>query len=509
MRTILALGVVVTLVTNAGILAVFTDRATTGDNSATSGEFNGGGGGGGRNGPSGLEIAEATLDPDAGTVLCGDFVDDLATGPFAMLDVQPGTEETAYACLRNEASAPLSILTSAIDLVDAETACSPGEAEAGDLSCGADAGELSPVLVVALSVVDCGSRSPVASVETSLADLAGPSRSFGDPLDPAATECVQLTTSYPLETDVVLAQVAQTDEASWRIAFDATEVAGPPADWVLMWGEWGSGDGQFRYPQGIAVDSGGNVFVSDNENHRIQEFTADGQFLTSIGGFGYDPGQFRWPAGLAFDPAGNLYVADASNDRIQVFGPDGGFLRTWGARGSGEGELWYPYDVALDPSGHVYVVDALNHRIQVFDATGSFLRGWGSRGSGDGQFEYPGGIAVDAAGFVYVADTANDRIQKFDANGQFIGVIASAGNGEGEVNAPGQLRFDSSGRLVVPDKDNNRVQWLTSAGQFVRSVGASGVGPGQLSGPISVALHGGRLYVADTFNHRVQAFALQ
>lgn len=508
-RNVLVLGVVVTLMSNAGTLAVFTDRATTGDNSATSGEFNGGGGG---TGPSGLEIADAALDPDAGSVLCGDFVDDLTTGLFAMADVQPGATETAYACLRNEASVPLSILTSAIDLVDSETSCSPGEAEAGDATCGIGAGELSAVLVIALSTVDCASRNPIASVETTLADLGGPSRSLGDPLDPNGVECVQISTSYPAQTDEVLAQVAQTDQASWRAAFDGIEAAGPPAEWLLMWGAFGSENDQFRYPQGVAINASGNVFIADNENHRIQEFTADGVYVGTIGSFGYEPGQLRYPEGLAIDAAGNLYVADTSNDRIQVFDASGQLVVAWGSQGTGDGQLRAPADVALDGAGHAYVADSFNNRIEEFTAGGVFVASWGGQGSGDGQFENPTGIAIDGTGSVYVADTFNHRIQKFTAAGQFVASWGTLGSGDGQLHNPGRLRLDASGNVVVPDQGNDRIELFSSTGDFIRVLGGTpqGDAAGDFYGPLAVGVApSGRLYVADTHNHRVQAFLLQ
>ncbi|HSV05327.1 MAG TPA: hypothetical protein VLI07_02370 [Candidatus Binatus sp.] len=135
--------------------------------------------------------------------------------------------------------------------------------------------------------------------------------------------------------------------------------------------------------------------------------------LTKWGAFGSGDGQFRSPGGVATDVSGNVYVADVGNHRIQKFDGSGTFVAKWGTMGSGDGQFSYPEAVATDASGNVYVADTNNNRIQKFDGSGTFLTKWGAFGSGDGQFRGPGGVATDASGNVYVADPNNNRIQKF------------------------------------------------------------------------------------------------
>lgn len=84
-------------------------------------------------------------------------------------------------------------------------------------------------------------------------------------------------------------------------------------------GARGSNDGQFRLPQGVAVDQSGNIWITDEDNQRIQVFDSSGKFLFAFGSSGYEPGQFNQPNGLALDNDGNLYVADQSNGRVQIF----------------------------------------------------------------------------------------------------------------------------------------------------------------------------------------------
>jgi DNA-binding beta-propeller fold protein YncE len=90
---------------------------------------------------------------------------------------------------------------------------------------------------------------------------------------------------------------------------------------VTTWGRLGSGNGQFRFPHGVAVDGQDTVYVADRDNHRIQQFTSSGSFLRKWGSRGSNIGQFDSPWGIAVDDLGNVYVADSFNDRIQRFDP--------------------------------------------------------------------------------------------------------------------------------------------------------------------------------------------
>ncbi len=287
----------------------------------------------------------------------------------------------------------------------------------------------------------------------------------------------------------------------------------------LKWGSSGSGDGEFLFPWGVAVDSSGNVYVADTSNNRIQEFTSTGLFVTKWGSSGSSDGQFNSPEGVAVDPtSGNVYVADQVNQRIQKFTSSGVFITKWGhfesSNGCSTGNPGFndPAALAVDAStGNVYVADTFNNRILYFTSTGTFIGCWGFTGSGDGAFNNPLGITIDSsAGFVYVADTNNDRVSKFTRTGAIdgFGIVkgwGSTGSGDGEFNRPSGIAVDSSGNVYVSDFGNARVQKFTSQGGFLLKWGSSGSGDGQFNGPLGVAV-GGSVYVVDKNNNRIQKF---
>jgi len=122
-------------------------------------------------------------------------------------------------------------------------------------------------------------------------------------------------------------------------------------------------------------------------------------------------GQFKEPNGLAVDGGGHVFVADTSNNRIQKFDDGGTFLIAWGSGGGGNGHFSDPTAVAVDTAGNVFVTDLLNERVQAFDGNGRFLTTWTAAGSE--QLDSPHGVAVDGRGDVFVADTNSHRIEKF------------------------------------------------------------------------------------------------
>ena len=168
----------------------------------------------------------------------------------------------------------------------------------------------------------------------------------------------------------------------------------------------------------------GNVLVADTNNGRIEKFSATGTFLGILGTKGTGHGQLRSPNGIAVDRMGNIYVADASNHRVQKLAPDGTFIAEW--KGPEPG-FYGPRRIAIGPDDSIYVVDQGHNRIAKFSPDGQVLAVWGTAGNGDGQFNDPTSVAVDpATNKVYVADPINKRIQVFDAEWKISDQMVSA-----------------------------------------------------------------------------------
>ena len=188
---------------------------------------------------------------------------------------------------------------------------------------------------------------------------------------------------------------------------------------------------QFNRPQGVTVDSAGTVYVADFYNNRIRKITSAGVVTTLAGstqGFADGIGsaaKFYYPNGVAVDSSGTVYVADTYNHHIRTITSAGVVTTLAGSDGPGSADgtgsaaqFNYPIGVAVDSSGAVYVADSNNHRIRTITPAGVVTTLAGSTfGYADGtgsaaQFYYPYGVAVDSSGAVYVVDRGDSRIRK-------------------------------------------------------------------------------------------------
>ena len=192
------------------------------------------------------------------------------------------------------------------------------------------------------------------------------------------------------------------------------------SEYYGTFGEFGRGDGQFVYLSGLAEDSAGRIYITDEYLSRVSVFDLDGAFLRNWGTRGAAPGELDGPSGIAVGDNDALFISDTHNHRVQKFTPSGAFLDGFGAHGAGGGEFDLPWGLTVAPNGDVYVADWGNDRVQRFDQSGEFVAAYGESGDGDGQFKRPSGVAVDARGFMYVSDWGNERVQVLDADGRFL-----------------------------------------------------------------------------------------
>jgi tripartite motif-containing protein 71 len=301
-----------------------------------------------------------------------------------------------------------------------------------------------------------------------------------------------------------------------------------------------AGQAGFSNPVSLALGPDDLLYVANRANPnqpeavRVTKCTKGGDYVDQFGGWGEGQGQFIWVTCITFNQKGELFLADENVHRISVFNTEGHYLRRFGQHGSDDGQLDRPSGIAIYQNDALYVVDTLNHRVQQLTQQGEFLGKWGSFGPGEGQFNMPWGIAIDKQGDVYVTDWRNDRVQKFSPDGQFIMAFGHSGAGEGEFNHPNGITVDAEGDIYVCDWMNDRVQVLDSQGIYKDTlIGHSGISKWarnyldanpdieeklnravqniepkkRLYRPISVKVDAdGKVYAVDCYRHRVQIY---
>jgi len=304
---------------------------------------------------------------------------------------------------------------------------------------------------------------------------------------------------------------------------------------------------QFNFPIGFPVDSEGNIYVSDSNNHRIRIVTSAGVVTTFAGNgtatFADGPStsaSFSSPQGIARDSVGNLYIADLGNRRIRKITPDGvvSTLAGNGTNGSANGigtnaTFNSPWGIAVDSGGTVYVADNGGQRIRRITSAGvvTTLAGQTTTGTADGtgtnaQFNFPRGITVDSAGNLFVTEQTNHRIRNITPAGvvtTFAGSVSGSADGTG-TNAlfqnPYFLVINSQGNIYVADSNNHRIRKIGSTRTqqalnraVVTTIAGNGTatflnGTGtntSFNNPAGMGIDStGNLYIADYNNHRIR-----
>jgi tripartite motif-containing protein 71 len=272
-------------------------------------------------------------------------------------------------------------------------------------------------------------------------------------------------------------------------------------------GSTGSGKGQFEHPAAVGVAPDGHVWVVDEKNNRVEEFSAGGEYLRQIGSKGTDAGQFSRPTALAFAPEGRFWVVDANNLRLQQFDEEGHFLRT--VHPSGEHALANPQGISVDSSGEVWVSDTGHARIEVFGEAGEFLR---SVGAG-GELAKPTGSAIDPEGRLWVADWREERVAVFDAAGNLVRYVGDRVYPENSdrwlLVHPDAVAIDPDGTVLVTDGNMDHVSEYDLAGEYLTQFGYDFKDPPEFLVPGGMAFAAnGDAWVIDAGHDRVERWSV-
>ena len=296
---------------------------------------------------------------------------------------------------------------------------------------------------------------------------------------------------------------------------------------LFEFGSEGIGPGQFRSPEGIAIDASKNIYVSDVEGtndaggNGIQKFDSNGNFLSKFYTYGTateggpDNGQLKTskeanhfdtlyisPRHITFDNVGNLYVSENEINIIQKFDPDGNFLLKFWNNGTDLGGF-RARAVAMkaDLSGNLYVVSSdFRNSILKFDSNGNFLQKFDDGVNG----EYIS-IAIDENNNILVVDSYYKKISKFDSNGNFLLKFGSNGTGDGQFLYPNLIDVDKNGEIYVSDVHRGDIQKFDSNGNFLLKFAKcnTGIDTRRID---AMVIDSGKLYLVDRLSSKVQVF---
>jgi DNA-binding beta-propeller fold protein YncE len=217
-------------------------------------------------------------------------------------------------------------------------------------------------------------------------------------------------------------------------------------------------------PQCVAVDAQNNIYVTDSDAGEIFVFDPNGKYLHAIGSLKGGEGYFKRPTGIAVDSATQrIYVTDTLRDEVFVLDMQGNILQTIGKSGEAEGEFNLPTELRLD-GPNLLVLDAMNFRVQVFDRSGAFKYSIGEIGDSPGTIFRPKGVGVDSEGDLYIVDALLGMVQVFNRQGQLLYTFGAKGVHAGEFQLPAGLFIDHNDRVYVVDTFNRRVQVFHYAG---------------------------------------------
>ncbi len=253
------------------------------------------------------------------------------------------------------------------------------------------------------------------------------------------------------------------------------------------------------------------TFLGCRPESPVNEAAIDSQLFSRvqvIGARGTALGQFNKPRSIALDASDNLFVVDMTG-RVQKFSPEGDFLTSWQMP---QTDLGKPKGMCRDKEGNIVVLEPHYQRVNHFSPEGKLVGQWGARGTNAGQFTLPRAVAVNSREDIFVSEyTTVDRVQAFSGTDKRVLMIfGRPGTGDGEFNRAEGLGIDDAGRIYVADSCNHRVQIFSPDGKWLKSFGRAGRGLGELGYPYDVRVDAaGRRYVCEFGNSRIQIFDAQ
>ena len=195
----------------------------------------------------------------------------------------------------------------------------------------------------------------------------------------------------------------------------------PPFEFLSAWGEKGNDAGKLDTPVALVADSMGRVLFADPGSGFVHKFESSGTPLLS-----FEDSRILHASGIAVDSGGAIYVADAERGNVLIFFPDGTFLRS--IRIAPQRHASAPLGISVDDQGNLYVPDAAASRVTKFDARGRQVKSWKVPQNSPATDERPSAVAATPDGTVFVAYPKSGRIEKYSSDGSWITAWSAVGN---------------------------------------------------------------------------------
>lgn len=210
---------------------------------------------------------------------------------------------------------------------------------------------------------------------------------------------------------------------------------------------------------GVFVDTSDNVYVAGGDGadaHTVRKYNSAGTLQWSSGSFGTGNGQFNTPMGVAVDGSGVVYVADTFNNRVQK-------LTSGGAYSAQQSTSAWPTQITVNSGGTlIYVAGGgfNTYEIKSFNSSLTLQATFGTLGTtyGAANFQAISGMCVHSSGDLIVADRQLHCIKRLSSAGVWENTFGQLGAGTSQFNRPAALTIDTSDKLYVLDEGNTRVQ---------------------------------------------------